>query len=360
MHRVVASPSIMVRLLIQAFRQWIEKIDLGAGRLAVATRFSTALYYLLLNPRFFREQRAVLAGRVRFARAGRTASDPTLRRNIHRLEKGLIMRPRAAVFATDYIGETVDVYCRLSRLETADSEEIRWAEDVLEKYFAVVGNADAVNSARARFAVAQDAKRDSTTPKRIPRPHSQIVRTNIGYDEFLLLCRQRRSVRWFLDRPVARELIDHAVTAAAEAPSACNRQPFFFRWVGTRAEASRIAGIALGTAGYAEQIPSLIVILADLSCFPHERDRHVPYIDGSLAAMQLMLALETLGLGSCPINWPDIESLERRMDEALQLPMHIRPIMLLAVGHPDPQGGVAYSAKKASGSLLRDRNDYPH
>jgi len=350
----------MMRRVLRAFRQWVEIIDRGAGRFALATRFSTALYYLLLNPRFFREQRAVLAGRARFARAGRTTNDPTLRRNIHRLEKGLLMQPRAAVFATDYIGETVEVYCKLSRLETADAEEIRWAEDVLEKYFAVVSDADSVKLARGRFAMTQEAKQESKALQRIPRPHAQIARTDIAYEEFLRLCRQRRSVRWFLDQPVPRDLIDRAITAAAEAPSACNRQPFFFRWFGTRAEASRIAGIALGTAGYAEQIPSLIVILADLSCFPHERDRHVPYIDGSLAAMQLMLALETLGLGSCPINWPDIESLERRMDEALQLPPHIRPIMLLAIGHPDPQGGVAYSAKKSFGGLLLDRNDYPH
>ena len=350
----------MMRSFIRLIRRGMEATDKVLCRLALSTRLTASLYYLLANPRFFREQQAVLAGRVRFAQAGRAASDPTLRRNIHRLEKGLLMRPRKAVFATDYIRETVELYCRLSRLETADPGEINWAADVLDEYFAVVGETDVVRAARANFAQVRKTKGKSTAPQRVPRPQSQIARAPVEYENFLQLCRQRRSVRWFIDRPVPKEFIERAAKAAAEAPSACNRQPFFFRWFGTRSEASRIASIAMGTAGYSEQIPGLLVILADLSCFAHERDRHVPYIDGSLAAMQLMLALETMGLGSCPINWPDIETLERCMDQALQLPRHLRPIMLLAVGYPDPQGGVAHSEKKTADRLLLESNYYPY
>jgi nitroreductase len=112
----------------------------------------------------------------------------------------------------------------------------------------------------------------------------------------------------------------------------------------------------MGTTGYAHQIQSLVVLLGDWSCFEDERDRHLPYIDGSLAAMQFMLALETLGLASCPINWPDLEPLERKMEHELNLPPYIRPIMLIAVGYPDPDGGVAYSAKKSPESVLQKGN----
>lgn len=155
-----------------------------------------------------------------------------------------------------------------------------------------------------------------------------------------------------------RELLEKAVLAAAEAPSACNRQPFVFRLFDVPEDAARIASIAMGTGGYAHQIPALIVVVGDFSSFAHERDRHLPYIDGALASMQLMLALETLGLASCPINWPDVEALERRMDRALELPVHMRPIMLMAVGYPDPEGGVAHSEKKPVSLLLRTSNDF--
>ena len=59
-----------------------------------------------------------------------------------------------------------------------------------------------------------------------------------------------------------------------------------------------------------------------------------------------MLALETLSLGSCPINWPDIEELEVKMDKVLKLEKHQRAVMCMAVGYPDPSGKVAYSEKK--------------
>lgn len=65
------------------------------------------------------------------------------------------------------------------------------------------------------------------------------------------------------------------------------------------------------------------------------------------ASMQLMLALDTLGLASCPINWPDVERLERKMDKFLQLQPWQRPVMLIAVGYPDPTGGIPFSAKKS-------------
>jgi len=74
--------------------------------------------------------------------------------------------------------------------------------------------------------------------------------------------------------------------------------------------------------------------------------------------MQLMLALETLGLSSCPINWPDVEALEQRMAKQLDLPAWIRPVMLIAIGYADPDGGVAYSAKKPATQLLRQDNRY--
>ena len=51
----------------------------------------------------------------------------------------------------------------------------------------------------------------------------------------------------------------------------------------------------------------IIVIVGELDAYEYDRDRHLIYIDGSLAAMTFMLALETLGLSSCPINWSGVE-----------------------------------------------------
>ena len=262
------------------------------------------------------------------------------------------MRPRADIFAEDYIHEAVDAFRAARTTDSHDPEELAWAQDVLSRYFAVVKPTTRISAASARFEGA------TSSPTKIPRAYSAIERGSISGDEFLQLCQQRRSVRWFKPQPVPRELIEKAVTAAAEAPSACNRQPYLFRLFEGQKATAAIASLAMGTRGYREQIPALVVVLGDFSAIAEERDRHLPYIDASLAAMQFMLALETMGLASCPINWPDVEELECAMDRTLQLPAYIRPIMLIAVGYADPEGMVAYSAKKPVGLLLRTENDY--
>jgi nitroreductase len=70
--------------------------------------------------------------------------------------------------------------------------------------------------------------------------------------------------------------------------------------------------------------------------------------------MQLMLAAETLGLSTCPINWPDVDAAERRIRELLEIPSYERVIMLIAIGYGDPEGGVPYSQKKQRDLLVSE------
>jgi nitroreductase len=348
--------------MIKSFlRRVIDRVDRLLLPVAAASGLLASAYYLLFSRQFRREHRAVLKGRLAYwqglQRSGR--SSPLLRRNTHRLEKGLVMQPRAPVFAEDYIEETVAEFARLRAAGGLDPAEQKWAVDVLAGYFAAVQDTPRIAAARAAFAsLGTGVQAPDTARLSVPGSRAAGVRSGVSYEDFLGLCRQRRSVRWFEQRAVPREPVLQALQAAAQAPSACNRQPFLFRYFDRPEDAQRIAGIAMGTTGYAGNIPALVVLLGDLGCYPEERDRHVPYIDASLAAMQFMLALETLGLASCPINWPDIEGRERAMDRELQLPPHLRPVMLIALGYPDPEGGVPFSAKKSPDLLLRTDNDY--
>ena len=322
-----------------------------------SSQFAARQFYGLLSGRFGREQQTLLRG---IARYRRDASHPAgahtvLRRNVHRLEKGLTMQPRHPVFATDYIGETVTAFATASHAAndpSADANELQWAKSVLARYFATVGDThDAVKSARTRFEALRDAH--SSELDRAPYRRNLDESPPVAYDDFYALCRRRRSVRFFLDQPVDRELIDQAILAAAQAPSACNRQPFQFRIFEEREMIAKVAALALGGGGFAQRAPVLIVLVGSQRMFFDERDRHVIYIDASLAAMSFMLALETLGLSSCPINWPDIEAAEEEMARLIALEEDERPILLIAVGQPDPQGLVAWSEKKTPQLLRR-------
>jgi len=327
-----------------------NNINLALVCLFSFSGFLSSVYYCLISREFDREHRAVLLGRLHFAQRmrGNGENDAFLRRNVHRLEKGLIMRPRRSTFAEDYIGPTVRCYADATRAGVVNGQQ-RWANDVLTDYFSAVGSTPRIDSAKRAFTSTENP---DETNRCVPYPHSQLPDCPVSYDELMVLFRRRRSVRWYQDKPVSNELIEQAVSAAALAPSACNRQPFRFYVSNGKEKAAEVAKCAGGTAGFHDNLPCVIAVVGDLGCYPEARDRHVVYIDGSLATMQLMLALESLGLSSCSINWPDVEERERQLAKILGLAYYERTVMLLAVGYADPTGGIPYSDKKTEKDLI--------
>lgn len=339
---------------------WIRRIYEVVNRAVLETfgssRFLTHFWYFVSFVTFNREQSAVLRGRRDYYRNKHRdrVTHVELRRNIHRLEKGLIMRPRRDVFARDYITETIEFYeeavaqCRVAP-GTMEQSEMDWAHDVLTEYFRVSAEGDrTVDAARARFASA--GYLGEFTGK-VPYVKKQL--SDVGYDELEQLVVQRRSVRWFEERPVPRELVDRALLLARQAPTACNRLPYEFRIFDDPDQVRVVAGIPFGTAGYGHNIPAIAVVVGKLESYFSPRDRHAIYVDSSLAAMQFMLGLETLGLSSSVINWPDFEPLERKMQKTLDLGLTDRVVMLIAIGYAHPEGMVPYSQKKELDTFRR-------
>jgi nitroreductase len=301
---------------------------------------------------FDREITAMNAGIRSYMYEARNAgSRALLRRNIHRLEKGLIMQPRRDLFAVDYVAETVDALARRLHRAEACPAELAWATDVLRTYFEVTRDDETIRRARARFTGLVPCLPEPTNS--LPYARGPMGSHGISFEQLQALALHRRSVRWFLPMPVPRELIEKAMLVAREAPSACNRQPFVFRAFDQPARVRQLAKIPMGATGFAHQIPLLIVVVGQQRNFFDPRDRHLIYIDGALAGMSFVLALETLGLSSCVLNWPDIADREAAMREALNLEPDERPVFLIAVGYPDPQALVARSTKRPIPELLR-------
>ncbi|MBW4480951.1 MAG: nitroreductase family protein [Tildeniella torsiva UHER 1998/13D] len=336
----------------------LKSIEIYLVRFFSSSKFLTSIYYLLLSKSFKREQYACLIGRMRYYDSlhSKESNSYLLRRNTHRLEKGLLMRPRRDIFAAGYIAETVDCFFESVNQNNSSQnlEELKWANDVLSEYFDVVGSQPGIDKARAKFKSALGASIDvNESLKFIPYKRDSSVPLSVSYESFLSLSQRRRSVRWYLSKPVPRDLIDKAVKVASLSPSACNRQPFEFRIFDDPDLVQKISVLPMGTKGFSHNFPVVVVVVGKLSAYFSERDRHIIYIDGSLAAMSFMYGLETLGLSSCPINWPDVEPLERKMDKLLKLEPDERPVMLISVGYPDPEGMVAFSQKKSLEKVRR-------
>jgi nitroreductase len=313
--------------------------------------FLSSLYYLLFDKSFTREHKAVLTGKVKHLEEAQKekANYFLLVRNTHRIEKGLLMKPRRAVFGKNYIGETIDSFEGVWKKEAWEQNpQMKWFHDVLNEYFESASSDPDIKKYQDRFIKAINGFKVTSgqSNKSIPYSRLESNKSPVTYDDFYQLTKQRRSVRWFIDKPVSRELIDKAILAANQAPSACNRQPFEFRVFDDPELVKELVNYPMGTAGYGHSIPVMIVLVGNLDAYFDERDRHVIYIDASLASMTLMLALETLGLSSCAINWPDIEEREVRMEKFLKLGKYQRPLMCIGLGYPDNSGLVAFSEKR--------------
>ncbi|WP_185973226.1 nitroreductase family protein [Aeromicrobium piscarium] len=314
------------------------------ARVSLYTYGRGAIHYRVASTALDREADAVFAGIQAHHSRVRTGSELfELRRRVHMIEKGLTMRPRRDTFAVAYIDLVLD------RLSTAmvqgllTDEMIAWSRDVLDGYF------DATSSSpNAVIAAARDRYRGMNLTSSMPYlgpggPTVGIAAAN--FDDLCELAQRRRSVRWFDDRPVDRATVDRAIAMAIEAPTACNRVPYSFRVFDRPEDARRVAAIAGGTAGYVHNLNAVMVLVGDLSAYVDERDRHLIYIDGSLAAMSLLLGLEVQGVSSCCINWPDLRRPEKEIRRLLDLAPYERVVMLIAYGHADPDGLAPVSPK---------------
>lgn len=360
-HKVRRVMSLLRKGLVSGplirFRIFSKRVHGVIAHVASKNGFIASLYFTFFSRKLYREHKAVLQGVVaqRRANIGRQKTSAHLRRNIHRIEKGLIMRPRRESFAEAYIMETVQLFRCAEEGGTLCRDEMKWANDVLSLYFRVVSHSPKIKAARGVFLPIND---DGSSCVYVPYRHDTVPDSGITYDQLHILYTRRRSVRWYLDRPVEEHLVNKAVRAASLAPSACNRQPFTFHVLYNKEQARKVAKMAGGTAGYSGNIPCLIVVVGDLASYAEVYDRHLIYIDSALASMQLMLALETLGLSSCPINWPDIEQCERAIQKELGLKDYERPIMQISIGYADPDGGIPYSQKKDDNLLIcRPKSD---
>ena len=347
---------LLSRRVIDRLQQLNNDVDLAAIRVVRRSRLLTVLYYAFFSSGFHREMLSVVNGRYRYYQS-QVETNPSsfmLRRNIHRLEKGLCMRPRRDVFAESYIAETVDIFSACIVADVLTVHEYNWAHDVLAEYFSSVGFSPAIEQARDSFAHALTLSNfgdvDYTNK---PFSYGSASKSDINLADFKALCDNRSSVRWFKSMPVPKDILDEAITIASTAPSACNRQPFEFFVFDDPKDAQRIGGIPMGTAGFSQNFQCIIVVVGDISAYPFDKDRHVIYIDTALASMQLLLALETCGLSSCVINWPDVERHERQMAAELGLEPYQRPTMLISVGYADETGMIPFSAKKIASDLVR-------
>jgi hypothetical protein len=93
----------------------------------------SGLYYAVGSRTYDREHRATLTARAKYLRDVYTGDGNVfvLRRNVHKLEKALVMKPRRALFALAYLRETVvsyaDCVARMEDGQLSDADTLEWS-----------------------------------------------------------------------------------------------------------------------------------------------------------------------------------------------------------------------------------------
>lgn len=143
----------------------------------------------------------------------------------------------------------------------------------------------------------------------------------------------RRSVRKFENKEIEEEKIELMMKAAMSAPSAINRQPWFF-YVVKDTEAKKRVIDAMPFAKY--ECPVIIIpCVNELNRIPTQGD--LAYCDLGAATENILLAANDLGLGAvwCAV-YPGKAKM-KAIKKALDMPVNITPYSAIYVGYPSKE-----------------------
>ncbi len=344
--------------LQQLKKRLSEKKEITAFHWALHSPRRASFYYWFFSKRFDREHYSVLYGKYLNLSndINSLANDALLRRSLHMIEKGLTAIPRRPVWAENYILDTLSALHYVLQKKCNDTTH-RWAFDVLTRFFENTMSKEITNQAKSIFTdlvKKYPLALDGSTPH-CPYRREDTEPSGVDYTAFMKLCRQRHSIRWYQNKEVPLDLVRQAIEAALAAPSACNRQPFRFIIIRDKKKLARVVRMPIGCDTFAYNIKMMVALIGDLSAYFDERDRHLIYLDGGLAAMNFMLALETQGLSSCPVNWPDIEAREQIIFREFDLSTNERGILFFSVGYPLMEADVPFSARKSVEQVIQIR-----
>lgn len=172
--------------------------------------------------------------------------------------------------------------------------------------------------------------------------------------DFFDLAHERRSVRRFRPDPVPEALVRRLVEAAAEAPSACNSQPWHFIALLDPDLRTRVAAactsLLVPINKFVDTAPMLVV---QVGLVPNPasmlgglvKNKRFVSTDNGIAAAHFCMAATELGLGTCILGWFD----EKKIKKLLDIPAALRVELVHCVGYPAE--GIRKARRKPFGQI---------
>jgi nitroreductase len=163
----------------------------------------------------------------------------------------------------------------------------------------------------------------------------------------------RHSVRQFDARPVSHEDLQNAVRIAQQAPSVCNRQSARVFVSTDRPKMDEMLKLQNGNRGFGDRLGAVIVVASDMRAFTSMGERNQCWVDGGIFAMSLALALHSLHVGACMLNWSVEPGRDRALRRLLQLDDNYAIITMMGAGYPPDSLVVAASPRRRTESIVK-------
>ena len=148
--------------------------------------------------------------------------------------------------------------------------------------------------------------------------------------ETLEAIHSRHSVRAFTEEPVPEGLLQRVLEAAAASASGGNVQPWGFVLVREPRRVRALRALAPGIIGEPTAVAAICLDMKRARELGGAMGPKLAWLDIGLATQNALLAAHDLGLGACPIG-----SFHRQAASVfLDLPAHVEPVLLIALGYP--------------------------
>ena len=151
--------------------------------------------------------------------------------------------------------------------------------------------------------------------------------------EALKAINTRRSIRKYKNKKIPASTIKKIITAASNAPSAYNSQPWVFVMI-EKQETKKLIVTAKGGSDFITTAPVIIACCYDET---KSKDKYHNIENVSLASQNILLASHALGLGACYLGAfdPENKSVEESISREIKLPSHVHLVCLISIGYPD-------------------------
>ena len=276
--------------------------------------------------------------------------------DIHRLEKGLVLKKTRLDFGIDSINRILN---NLTEYQTSlNLEDCELNSEKLASYaISILIRYDSYHQSKGcthTFSNDEVFHKFTNLQSNQAAGTKTIEISDINFNDFESVVTTRFSCREFTGEPVDEEILNQAIKLAISTPSVCNRQHWRARHF-KDTKCQEVLELQNGNAPFRDEIKEILVITTDLGYFITPFERYQQYIDGGMFSMSVLNALHHFKIGSCALNWA--ASLQQDIDiyKMKLIPNTESVVMVIAIGCYDKRVRAACSTRLEVDTIMCQR-----